>query len=52
MIQAEVVHHSLAKILSQATVDLQSTVDSELRLAGRTASLVAEGATVGPTDTT
>jgi hypothetical protein len=34
MIQAEVVHHSLAKILCQAKVDLPSTVDSELRLAG------------------
>ena len=34
MIQAEVVHHSLAKILSQATVDLPP-VGSELRLAGQ-----------------
>jgi len=34
MIQAEVVHHSLAKLLRQATVDLPSTVGSELRLAG------------------
>ena len=38
--QAEVVHHSLAKFLSQATVD-PSTVCSELRLAGRTACLIA-----------
>lgn len=35
MIDAEVVHHSLARIQSQATVDLPSTVRSELRLAGR-----------------
>ena len=34
MIQAEVVHHRLAKGLRQATVDLPSTVGSELRLAG------------------
>jgi hypothetical protein len=34
MIQAEVVHHSLAKMLSQATVDLPTT-GSELRLAGQ-----------------